>query len=79
LVNVFHENSRVANWLMTNCLPNNVNFSKSEFFIRIESISVAAIKSKGEMGQPCLIPLSIENLEDVPCGDITELCPYKLI
>ncbi len=62
-----------TNWLMTNCLPNTVNFSKSEFFIRMESISAAAIKSRGDMGQPGLIPLSIENLGDMPCANITVL------
>ncbi len=38
-----------------------------------ESISAAAIKSKGKMGQPCLIPLSIENLGAVHCGNKTVL------
>ena len=58
-----------ASWLMASCLPNTVNFSKSVFFIRIQSISAAAINKSGEMGQPCFIPLLIENLGHVPCGN----------
>ena len=33
----------------------------------------------GEMGQPCLIPLSIEHLGEVPCGYKTVLLVSKSI
>ncbi len=70
---MFFMNMVVICQLADDCLPNTVNFPKSEFFIRMESISATAIKSRGEMGQHCLIPLSIENLGDIPCGNITVL------
>lgn len=35
----------------------------------MDNISVAAIKSKEEMEQHCLIPLLTENLGEVPCGN----------
>lgn len=47
----------------------------------MERISAAAIKSKGGMRQPCLIPRSTENLGEVPCGNKTVLlvCSSSLV
>lgn len=62
-----------ASWLIASCLPRTVSFPKSVFLMRIDGISAAAIKSKGEMEQPCLMPLLTESLGHVPCGKLTVL------
>lgn len=52
-----------VSWLKIDCVSSTFIFSKSEF---VGNISAAVVKSRGEMGQPCLIPFMTENLRDVP-------------